>query len=71
MTDHVDLISYFLNSFKRRCVPIVPAKSPLLMSLVLSSPPYEPNQPHTYRVSSGCISTIVVVVTYRIDVNTI
>jgi hypothetical protein len=50
--NHVVLMSYFANSFKRRCVPIVPAKRPRLMSLVLSSPPYEPSHPATASENS-------------------
>jgi hypothetical protein len=49
--NHVVLILYLSNSFRRRCVPTVPANRPRLMSLVLSSPPYEPSQPA--NVSGG------------------
>ena len=42
----------FLNIFRSRCVPTVPAKIPRLMSLVLSSPPYDPSQPETASTST-------------------
>lgn len=49
--NHVALMLYLSKSLSRRWVPMVPAQRPLLISLVESSPPYDPSQPATACVT--------------------